>query len=225
MPARIDLDRSAVADFCRRHHIRHLALFGSVLRDDLAPGSDVDVLVEFESDQRARSPGLGAIEDELAPLLGGRKPDPVTVKSLNRRIRDQVLAAAEPYGAEPARGSAPGTQPMPNDDSLCLHQMRDNAAKALELIEGKERADFDADEILRRALAYTVQIIGEAANRASAATRKAHPEIEWHRIVAMHHRLVHDYLGIDEDILWQVVSRELKTLRSKLDRILPDRAD
>jgi uncharacterized protein with HEPN domain/predicted nucleotidyltransferase len=226
MPARIELDRAAIAEFCRRHHIVRMALFGSVLREDFQPDSDVDVLVEFDPEHVPGIFGLGAMEDELAPLLGGRKPDLVTVKSLNHRIRDAVLASAEPvYGrARLAPRHHGGARPMPKDDSLYLHHMRDNAAKARELLAGKQRADFDADEVLRRALAYTVQIIGEAASRVSPKTKEAHSDIEWHRIVGMRHRLVHDYLAIDEDILWQVVSRDLETLLVQLDRSLPGRA-
>ncbi len=94
MSPRIPIDRSIIAEFCRRNHIRRLALFGSVLRDDFGPGSDVDVLVEFEPGQLV---GLRfiEIERELSNLLGGRKVDLITPKFLNRRIRDRVLASAE----------------------------------------------------------------------------------------------------------------------------------
>lgn len=79
---------------CRRRHISRLALFGSVLREDFHPESDVDVLVEFEP---GRTPGFAfvSIQDELSSLLGNRKVDLVTPKFLNRRIRDRVLKEAE----------------------------------------------------------------------------------------------------------------------------------
>ena len=89
------IDREKVADFCRRHHIRKLAFFGSVLREDFRPDSDVDVLVEFE---QGHTPGfirLFHIEEELARLVGGHKPDVVTPGFLNRRIRDKVLSQAQ----------------------------------------------------------------------------------------------------------------------------------
>jgi predicted nucleotidyltransferase len=91
----ISIDRDAVAAFCRRHYITRLALFGSVLRDDFRPDSDVDVLVEF---QPGHVPGLDfvSIECEFSGLLQGRRVDMVTPKFLNRRIREQVLTSAEP---------------------------------------------------------------------------------------------------------------------------------
>ena len=91
----ISIDRLAVSEFCRRHHIKRLALFGSVLREDFQPDSDVDVLVEF---QPGHVPGLDfvSIEREFSGLLQGRRVDMVTPKFLNHRIRDQVLTSAEP---------------------------------------------------------------------------------------------------------------------------------
>jgi len=96
----ISIDRLALDALCRRRHIRSLALFGSVLRRDFGPHSDVDVLVEFE---KGHVPGLRFIDiqDELAELLGGRSVDLVTVDSLNRRIRMQVLAEREVLYAQP----------------------------------------------------------------------------------------------------------------------------
>ena len=91
----LSIDRDAVSAFCRRHHITRLALFGSVLRDDFGPDSDVDVLVEF---QAGHVPGLNfvSIEREFSTLLHGRQVDMVTPKFLNHRIREQVLSSAEP---------------------------------------------------------------------------------------------------------------------------------
>ncbi len=93
--ARITADPELIAAFCRRHHIRRLSFFGSVLRDDFCPDSDVDVLVEFEP---GKGPGffhLAAMEEELSPLLGGRKVDLRTPQELSRYFRDQVVASAE----------------------------------------------------------------------------------------------------------------------------------
>jgi hypothetical protein len=90
---RIDVPRDRLADFCRHHHIRRMAFFGSVLRDDFRPDSDVDVLVEFES---GKTPGFAffAMEDELSGILG-RRADLHTPKSLSKYFRDEVLAEAE----------------------------------------------------------------------------------------------------------------------------------
>ncbi len=83
-----------IAAFCERHHIRRLSLFGSVLRDDFRPDSDIDVLVEFEA---GRVPGLirmGGLQIELAELLG-RVVDLRTPADLSRYFRQQVVDSAE----------------------------------------------------------------------------------------------------------------------------------
>ena len=100
MSAKIQVDREKIAEFCRRHHIRSLALFGSVLRDDFTPESDVDVLVEFEPGHVPGFIRLGGIEDELSAVLGRQRLDVITPGFLNRRIRERVLAEAEVQYAE-----------------------------------------------------------------------------------------------------------------------------
>ena len=94
MSTRIDMPSAEIAAFCRRHRIRRLALFGSVLRDDFRPDSDVDVLVEFEPDARIGLITLAGIEIELTRLLG-RKAEIHTVHGLSPHFRDEVLAEAE----------------------------------------------------------------------------------------------------------------------------------
>lgn len=91
-PTLISKDR--FADFCRRNRIRKLSLFGSVLRDDFRPESDVDVLVEFEPDARIGLIRLAGMEIELGRLIG-RKVDMNTPRSLSPYYRDKVLAKAE----------------------------------------------------------------------------------------------------------------------------------
>ena len=91
---RIEIDRDALAAFCRRHRIRKLAFFGSVLRDDFGPASDVDVLVEFEPGARVGLIRLARMENELSDLLG-RKVDLNTPGCLSPYFRDEVLREAE----------------------------------------------------------------------------------------------------------------------------------
>ena len=94
MSLRIDVDKDQVAGFCRKHSIRKLALFGSVLRDDFGTGSDVDVLVEFVPGGEPGFFGLAGMERELSEILG-RKADLRTPEDLSRYFRDEVVAAAE----------------------------------------------------------------------------------------------------------------------------------
>ena len=93
---KVKFPKQKVAEFCRRHHIRKLAVFGSALRDDFRPKSDVDVLVEFEPEHTPGLIGLAGMEIELSALLGGRKVDMNTPLCLSSFFRDEVLAEAQP---------------------------------------------------------------------------------------------------------------------------------
>jgi predicted nucleotidyltransferase len=86
------LPRDKISDFCRRHHVRRLAVFGSALRDDFTPESDLDVLIEFEPGTRV---GLAffAMQDELSKIIG-HKVDLNTEGFLSKYFRDEVLAEA-----------------------------------------------------------------------------------------------------------------------------------
>ena len=91
--ANIRISSEKIAEFCRKHHIRKLALFGSVLREDFRSDSDVDVLVEFEP---GHEPGFSffGIQEELSDLIG-RKVDLNTASFLSRYFRDRVLEEVE----------------------------------------------------------------------------------------------------------------------------------
>ena len=92
--ARIPIPEEQLAEFCRRNRIRRLSLFGSVLREDFTPDSDVDVLVEFEPGTPMGLIKLAGVEIELGELLG-RKADLVSRRSLSPYIRDEVFAEEE----------------------------------------------------------------------------------------------------------------------------------
>jgi predicted nucleotidyltransferase len=91
----LSVPRERIAAFCRKHGIRRLAIFGSALRDDFRPDSDVDVLVEFQPDRIPGLLGVARLERELSPLFGGRKVDLRTPEDLSRYFRRGVVEEAE----------------------------------------------------------------------------------------------------------------------------------
>lgn len=110
---------------------------------------------------------------------------------------------------------------MPSDDLLYAGQMLDTARKAMQFAKDKDREAYDNDEVLRVALAHLVQVIGEAARLTSPRFRDAHPEIPWPIIVGMRHKVVHEYMNVDEDIVWETVIHDLPELIQHLEKILP----
>jgi len=98
MNSRINPDKARIADFCKRWKVTDLSFFGSVLRDDFRPDSDVDVLIEFSQDAEWSLLDHAAMQDELADILG-RRVDLVTRRAIerssNRLRRDDILGTAE----------------------------------------------------------------------------------------------------------------------------------
>ncbi len=92
---RVEVPKEQLAAFCRERHIRRLAIFGSALRPDFGPNSDIDVLVEFEPDHIPGLFGIARMEQELSALFGGRKVDMRTKEDLSRYFRQRVVEEAE----------------------------------------------------------------------------------------------------------------------------------
>ena len=100
MIANLRVDRQKLAAFCREKHIRRLSLFGSALREDFGPDSDVDVLVAFDPEHVPGLFGMSRIARELSAFFGGRRVDLRTAEDLSRYFRERVVAAAEVQYAE-----------------------------------------------------------------------------------------------------------------------------
>jgi uncharacterized protein with HEPN domain len=108
---------------------------------------------------------------------------------------------------------------MPRDDDLYVGHMLDMTRKALELARGVDKTSFDADEKLQLALVHLIQVIGEAARRVSPEFQVRHPDIPWGAIVGMRHKVVHDYMGVDIEVVWDTVQNDLPGLSRMLESI------
>src|ERR1700726_3874892 len=106
-------------------------------------------------------------------------------------------------------------------DLVYVGHMLDMARKAVSKTQGISRETYDADENLRLALIHLVQTIGEAARQVSREFCSNHSDIRWADIIGMRHKVVHDYLGVDDDIVWQVVIEDLPKLVAALEPIAP----
>ncbi len=105
---------------------------------------------------------------------------------------------------------------MREGDGVYVGHMLDLSHKVAAKIAGVHREGFDKDENLRLALAHLLQTIGEAARRVSGEYREAHPEIPWSGIVGMRHKVVHDYMDVDEDVVWKTAVEEIPRLIAAL---------
>jgi uncharacterized protein with HEPN domain len=110
---------------------------------------------------------------------------------------------------------------MPQGDLLYLGHMLDASLQAIAKVQGKTREEFDEDDNLRLALTHLIQMIGEAARRVSTESQEKLSQIPWSDIIKMRHKLVHDYLDVDFDVVWEVVTVDLPELVAQLDPIVP----
>ena len=103
-------------------------------------------------------------------------------------------------------------QREPRDWRLYILDMEIFAKRAMGYCSGFDQQQFEANPLVQDAVLRNIELIGEAAGRIPDEFRQAHPEIQWRQIVAMRNQLIHGYLGIDLDIVWDVVCVELPVL-------------
>ncbi|MFW5762189.1 MAG: DUF86 domain-containing protein [Cyclobacteriaceae bacterium] len=108
------------------------------------------------------------------------------------------------------------------DTLLLLEDMLDSAKKIKRYTKDYDYETFTSDDKTMDAVVRNFEIIGEAANRISPEFRNANPEIEWKRIRGFRNRIVHDYFGIDYEIVWQIVSLYLDELIDFLTQLIDD---
>ncbi len=111
---------------------------------------------------------------------------------------------------------------MNKDDLVYVGHMLDTAQSIVQKTSSVTRSVFDADENLQLALAHLIQIIGEAAARVSADFRDLHPGVSWKQIVGMRHKIVHDYLHVDFELVWEVASHDIPTLVRQLEHVVQE---
>jgi uncharacterized protein with HEPN domain len=109
-----------------------------------------------------------------------------------------------------------------HDDATRLRHMLDHAAEAVQMAEGRQRHDLEADRQFCLALTHLVEIVGEAAARVSPEGRERWQAIPWRGVIGLRNRLIHGYDAVDLDILWIIVQDDLPPLVAELRRILEE---
>jgi uncharacterized protein with HEPN domain len=114
---------------------------------------------------------------------------------------------------------------LQRDDLIYVGHVLETARRVSRLVDGVPRTQYDEDETLRLAVTHLLQTVGEAARRVSQPFRDAHPQVPWPAIIGMRHRIVHDYLNVDEEIVWQTATTELQPLIKILESLVSDDAE
>ena len=215
------LPLEAIRAYCKQRPIKRLSLFGSALRADFGPDSDIDMLIEYAPEAKLDAFAILRQQADLCKLIG-RPVDLGTPQTLSPYIRHEVIESAELLydvdGIYPSRRKP--VPEKPERDRLRLLDMRDAAEKARRYAAGRTRADIEDDDMLQSALMREVTVVGEAANHVSAETRALAADIDWGDIIGMRNNLVHAYWKINHDVLWDVITNRLQPLITELNRLI-----
>ncbi len=206
-----------LAELCQRYHVRGLALYGSVLREDFRDDSDIDVLVEFEPDTRISLFDLSGLQRELEDAFG-RKVDLVERRSLHPLNRDNILAQArsirpewQVVGIEPAR-------PF-RREWLQLHMMIEAADALARMLVGQTRETIIASNLRRSALVVPLARIGWLAGRLPENIRVTYSDVDWDGWEERVIRLTTQYWDIDWNEVWTMAA-DAPQLRERILVIL-----
>ena len=205
-------------EFCEERGIVKLAVYGSALREDFGPDSDVDLLVKFDPEATVSLFDLARTQEDISPLFGGRSIDLFTADSLIHYIRDRIIAEAEllyPHRKPPKQ------PPLPVDDDTPLRLMRDRARKAIQRSAGRTRQELDGDRTLNELVCYAVQRVGLPAKRVSEAARRELPEIDFDQLADLSRHLIEEYDALDLDRLWAAARQTCPAIVTRLDEYLP----
>ena len=111
---------------------------------------------------------------------------------------------------------------MPRDDLILVEDMLEEVRDAMELVRGFDLESFLADRRTCKAVAYSLQTLGEAANHVSEAFISEHPDPPWREMIGMRHRLVHGYRAVSFEFVWAITKEELLELEVLLSDLVEE---
>ncbi len=211
----LHLLRSHRETLAQRFGITELALFGSFARDQATEDSDVDVLVSFDG---LATPELHYKVQYYIESLMGRPIDLVVGKELRRELR--------PYVEAEAIDVFNGGSPMPGQDRparqwrLYIEDMIEFCRKVLDFTAGLEYPIFIADSRTSFATMHSIVLIGEAATRVPSDIRDANPDVPWSQMIGTRDRIIHGYLTVDDEAVWQIVQIDIPASLPQLRALL-----
>lgn len=205
----------------RAHGVVRLALFGSTVRNDARPDSDVDILVDYAEDRGLSLLDIAGLRLYLSDLLG-REVELADRKRLKPFLKDRILAeAVEVFPLPGHRSLAPEGRIMPpRSPRQRLQDMLDAIVFIQTNVAGRRLDDYLADEILRAAVERKIEIVSEASRRLPADLLDAHPGIPWARIRAIGNILRHEYDDVYPAVIWTIATEHTAGLRAAIEAMI-----
>ena len=198
-----------------RFGVSSVHLFGSVARDRATPASDVDILVSFDGPATMRR--IADAQEYLEKLMG-RPVDLVTHKELKKELRPYIEAEAIDVSEE--NPVMPGPEPPPREWRFRIENMIEFCEQVQEFTDGMEEADFFSNSLVNAATLHKIALIGEAARHVPEDIRSDYTEIPWVSMISTRNRIIHYYLGIDDDRVWAIIRTDIPALLPQLRALL-----
>ena len=217
-----------ITQFCQRWQIQELALFGSIIRDDFKPDSDVDVLVVLEPSCRRGAFDRVEMQNELA-LLFGRDVD-LTEKRLIRNpvSRVEILRSHRiiyPLALSNFTGIEAKSAMTENARSRAALLDMVNAMNTVsKFVKGKTFEDYQTDILLKSGVERQLETLGETANRLKPTFQTAHPEIDWSGVVGLRNVIIHQYDELDTEEIWEIATKKVPLLLVQIQPLESDLA-
>ena len=202
-------------ELTERFDVSSVYLFGSTARDRATVTSDVDILVDFNGPVTMKQ--IFDLQSYIEGLVD-RPVDLVTRKELKKEIRPYVEAEAIDVSEENPR--LPDSESPAREWRFRLENMIGFCEDVLKITEGISEAEFFADITINRSTLHTIALIGEAARHVPDAVRDAHPEVPWVSIIGTRNLIIHDYLGVDDDRVWEIIRKDIPELLPSLRKLL-----
>lgn len=223
---RLHVSLADVEAYCQRWKIVEFSLFGSVLRDDFRPDSDVDVLIVFEPSYCYTLSAWLDMQEEIERLIG-RKVDLTQKKLLkNPYSRAEILETHRiiyPFERATFIEIAPANKTMQDNvrNNAALLDMAQAIQEIQEDTAGLTYEDYLNNRLVRRAVERNCEIIGEAVRRITPEFRAAHPEVNWGGAVGLRNILIHQYDRIDDAEIWRIITTEIPGLLEQIRVLIP----
>jgi uncharacterized protein with HEPN domain/predicted nucleotidyltransferase len=185
----------------RLFSVKRIGIFGPLARGDADPDQEPEVEVEFEpgAETYRNYIGLSYYLDEL----------------LGREVRLVTTRLVEDFVSQDS-GSKPSEEKRDRD---CISRMSAEVSFILPRLRGLDFRGFSKDELLRRAVVRSLEVIGECALQVSPALKRAHPEIAWTELAGMRIRLFHPSFGPDWVLVWDILETEIPRLESQIRKV------